>query len=153
MSLIHRLKNEHDVIINQADKGSSIVLLVRNKCVEEAHKHLADTETYTRLEQDIANTTKKTIQVKLDRLHETGLLTNRQYKYCYPPETHRTSLIYFLIKIHKNPHAYRPICLCTNSITTNLSSFLDHWFTSRCSTTHLHQRQHTPHPNIGKQKI
>ena len=37
--------------------------------------------------------------------------------------------MYFLIKLHKNPHAYRPIhvCSCTNSVTTNISNFLDHW--------------------------
>ena len=35
--------------------------------------------------------------------------------------------MYFLIKLHKNPHAYRPICSCVNSITTNISKLLDHW--------------------------
>ena len=103
--------------------------------MEEVHKHLTDPETYTRLGHDITNTVEITIQIKLDRLHKSGLLTNRQCKYCYPPETHRTSLIYFLIKLHKNPHTYRPICSCTNSITTKLSSFLDYWL--KQATTHL----------------
>ena len=35
--------------------------------------------------------------------------------------------MYFLIKLHKNPHAYRPICSCVNSVTSNMSNFLDHW--------------------------
>ena len=35
--------------------------------------------------------------------------------------------MYFLIKLHKNPHTYRPICSCVNSITANISGFLDFW--------------------------
>ena len=35
--------------------------------------------------------------------------------------------MYFLIKLHKNPHAYRPICSCVNSVTTNISKFLYYW--------------------------
>ena len=40
MRLIQRLKNQHAVIINQADKGSTIVLLDRKTYVEEGHNHL-----------------------------------------------------------------------------------------------------------------
>ena len=127
MRLIQRLKNQHEVIINQADKGSTIVLLDRKTYVEEGHKHLADPETYTRLEHDITDTIKQTIKTKLDKLYKLGLLTKRQYEFCYPPETHRTSLMYFLIKLHKNPHTYRPICSYINSTTTNISRFLDFW--------------------------
>ena len=127
MRLIHRLKNEHEVIINQADKGSTIVLLDRQTYVEEGYKHLTDPETYTRLECDITDKIKQTIKTKLDNLYKSGLLTKRQYEYCYPPETHRTSLMYFLIKLHKDPHTYRPICSCINSVTTNISQFIDFW--------------------------
>ena len=126
MRLIHRLKNQHEVIINQADKGSTIVLLDRKTYVE-GHKHLADPETYTRLEHDITDKIKQTIETKLDNLYKSGLLTKRQYEFCYPPESHRTSLMYFLIKLHKNPHTYRPICSCVNSIMANISGFLDFW--------------------------
>ena len=127
MCLIHRLKNQHEVIINQADKGSTIVLLDRKTYVAEGHKHLADPETYTRLEHDITDKIKQTIETKLDNLYKSGLLTKRQCEFCYPPESHRTSLMYFLIKLHKNPHTYRPICSCVNSITANISGFLDFW--------------------------
>ncbi|KAL5517767.1 hypothetical protein EMCRGX_G003381 [Ephydatia muelleri] len=127
MCLIHRLKNQHEVIINQADKGSTIVLLDRKTYVAEGHKHLADPETYTRLEHDITDKIKQTIETKLDNLYKSGLLTKRQCEFCYPPESHRTSLMYFLIKLHKNPHTYRPICSCVNSIMANISGFLDFW--------------------------
>ena len=50
MNLIKKLGNEQELIINTADKGSCIVLLDRQKYVDEGHKHLADPQTYTRLE-------------------------------------------------------------------------------------------------------
>ena len=127
MSIIKKLSKEHDVIINTADKGSSIVLLDREKYVEAGRKHLDDKQTYTRLTADITDTIKKTITIKLGKLCEMNLLSKSHYKFCLPPADHRTSLMYCLIKLHKNPHAYRPICSCVNSVTSNISRFLDHW--------------------------
>ena len=127
MSLIRKLSKEQDVIINTADKGSCIVLLDRDKYVQAGRNHLDDTQTYTRLSGDITDTIKKTITIKLNKLHEKGLLSKSHYTFCLPPEDYRTSLMYFLIKLHKNPHSYRPICSCVNSVTSNISRFLDHW--------------------------
>eukprot|EP00731_Ephydatia_muelleri_P005538 Em0002g1714a len=127
MSIIKKLSKEHDVIINTADKGSSIVLLDREKYVEAGRKHLDDKQTYTRLTADITDTIKKTITIKLGKLCKMNLLSKSHHKFCLPPADHRTSLMYFLIKLHKNPHAYRPICSCVNSVTSNISRFLDHW--------------------------
>ena len=97
--------------------------------------------------RDPTDLIKQTIETKLDNLYKSGLLTKRQYEFCYPPESHRTSLMYFLIKLHKNSHTYRPICSCVNSITANISGFLDFWLkqavvllpTYKRDTTHLIQ--------------
>ena len=126
-STIKKLKENHDIIINSADKGSCIVVQDREKYVEAGRKHLDDPSTYNRLETDITNTIKQTINIKLTKLFEKGLLKKRIYEFCLPPEEHRTNQMYFLIKLHKTPHAYRPICSCVNSITSNISRLLDHW--------------------------
>ena len=155
MCLIHRLKNQHEVIINQADKGSTIVLLDRKTYVAEGHKHLADPETYTRLEHDITDKIKQTIETKLDNLYKSGLLTKRQCEFCYPPESHRTSLMYFLIKLHKNPHTYIQtyMLLCQQHNGQHI------WFlrllakTSGCSLAYIHKRYNTPHPDFGNTYI
>ena len=127
MSIIKKLSQQHDVIINTSDKGSTIVLLDREKYIEAGHKHLDDKQTYTRLPGDITDTIKKTITIKLDKLKEKNLLSKSHHRFCFPPINHRTSLMYFLVKLHKNPHAYRPICSCINSVTSNISAFLDYW--------------------------
>ena len=89
----------------------------RQICGSRPH-HLDDTQIYTRLSGDITDTIKKTITIKLNKLHEKGCLSKSHYTFCLPPEDHRTSLMYFLIKLHKNPHSYRPTCSCVNSVTS-----------------------------------
>ena len=47
--------------------------------------------------------------------------------FCEAPKEHRTSRLYFLKKIHKNPMSIRPIVSSINSITENMSNFVDYW--------------------------
>ena len=47
--------------------------------------------------------------------------------FCKPPSDHRTSKLYFLKKIHKNLRGIRPIVSSVNSITENISKFVDYW--------------------------
>ena len=126
-STIKKLKENHEIIINTADKGSCIVVQDRDKYVEAGRKHLDDPSTYSRLETDITDMIKQTINIKLFKLLEEGLFKKQIYEFCLPPEEHRTNQMYFLLKLHKTPHAIRPICSCVNSITSNISRFLDHW--------------------------
>ena len=44
-----------------------------------------------------------------------------------PPENYGTSQLYFLKKIHKNLMGIRPIVSSVNSVTENISSFVDGW--------------------------
>ena len=145
MSLIYKLRSEHELIINNADKGSCIVLLDRQTYVNEGHKQLANPQTYTRLERDITNTIKQTIKIKLDRLYSSGLITKQQHDFCYPPEEHRTSLMYFLIKLHKNPHAY--LFMRQQYNHQHFKTIRPLAKTSCDPPTLIHQRHHTPHPN------
>ena len=47
--------------------------------------------------------------------------------FCEPPTDYRTSQLYFLKKIHKNPMSIRPTVSSVNSVTENISSFVDGW--------------------------
>lgn len=56
---IKQLQEKHDIIINQADKGSCIVVLDRKEYLEAGYKHLNDMQTYVRLETDITDLIKR----------------------------------------------------------------------------------------------
>lgn len=121
-SLIKKLAKEQNIIINTADKGSCIVLLDRDIYIEEGRKHLDDTTTYTRLQQDITDIIKKKLP-QSNWKNYTRMVSSVSHitVFCLPPNKHRTSLIYFLIKLHKYPHSQRPICSCINSVISNIS--------------------------------
>ncbi len=67
------------------------------------------------------------ILTKLHGLYIAGMLDKEMTEFCTPPKQHRTSVLYFLKKIHKNPMGIRPIVSSINSITENISQFVDIW--------------------------
>ena len=114
-------------MINKADKGSTIVVIDRDDYTKDALEHLADQSVYQQLASDTTGDIKKMISNKLDKLMRSGMLDKEMQTYCEPPVTHRTSRLYFLKKIHKNPMKIRPIVSSCNSVTENISEFVDHW--------------------------
>ena len=82
---------------------------------------------YQELDNDDSEKHKQIINQKLERLHTAGLIQSNWFEYCKPPKQHRTSRLYFLKKIHKNPMSIRPIISSCNSITENISKFIDTW--------------------------
>ena len=124
---LNELINNPTLIINKADKGSTVVVQDRCDYITEANKHLADPQTYKRLNENITSKLKEIITTKLESLYRNGFLLNNWYQFCKPPANHRTSKLYFLKKIHKNPMGIRPIVSSCESITERISQFVDRW--------------------------
>jgi len=79
---------------------------------------------YKPLDDDITPTIKAEIDCKLESLCLAGMIDKEMKEFCMPPRNHRTSRLYFL-KIQKNPMGIRPIVSSCNSITENISEFVD----------------------------
>ena len=120
------IKNPH-IVINKADKGSTIVVEDRSEYIANAMVHLSDPTVYKPLDEDISPTLKESIISKLKLLRDNGLLKQTWFEFCKPPKQARTSRLYFLKKIHKNPMGIRPIVSSCNSITEPISQFVDRW--------------------------
>lgn len=111
-----------DIVINKADKGSTIVIMDREQYIADGLKHLRDPTTYKSLAHDTTDQTKRAIKAKLTKMKKEGFLHKEYYEHCLPPTKHRTSRLYFLKKIHKTPMGIRPIVSSTNShLQTNTS--------------------------------
>ena len=124
---LSNLMDRTDIVINKADKGSTVVVLDRQQYVEDDLKHLSDTTVYQPLTADITPSIKRSICTKLHGLYVTGMLDKQMRVFCEPPKEHRTSSLYFLKKIHKNPMGIRPIVSSCSSVTENISQFVDTW--------------------------
>ena len=124
---LKELASNRDLVINKADKGSTIVVRHRLDYITEGLEHLSDANTYLELDGDYTIEINKIIRDTLQKFRTQGLLSPRMTEYCLPPATPRTALIYFLKKIHKSPMGIRPIVSTVNSPTANLAEFLDHY--------------------------
>ena len=89
--------------------------------------HLSDTSIYKPLSEDISPTLKQNILWRLQLLKTNCLIKQTWHDFCKPPEKSRTSRLYFMKKIHKNPMGIRPIVSSCNSITELISQFVDKW--------------------------
>ena len=126
LALKELIQNPH-LVINKADKGSTVVVEDRTDYIKNAMAHLNNPEVYKPLVEDISTTLKQNIIEKLKLLHRNGFLKQDWFEFCKPPNEHRTSRLYFLKKIHKNPMGIRPIVSSCNSITEPISNFVDKW--------------------------
>ena len=59
--------------------------------------------------------------------YKKGLLNKNMVAFCSPPKKVRLARLYFLKKIHKTPMGIRPIVSSCESVTENISQFLDYW--------------------------
>ena len=122
---LKQLTTNHDLIINKADKGSTIVVRSTTDYIREGLEHLSDPNTYIQLERDYTQEVTNTIRRTLHKLKINGLLSPKMADFCCPPNKVRTACIYFLKKIHKSPMGIRPIVSTIDSATANLAEFLD----------------------------
>ena len=68
------------LIINKADKGSTIVVQDRSEYITEAMKHLNDETTYKLLRENITHKLKDLINNKLQSLRKNGFLREPWYQ-------------------------------------------------------------------------
>ena len=117
---LEKLALNEDIIINKADKGSTVVVQNKSDYVAEGLKHLCDPSIYRKLTHNTTTETKDKINELITKLHDSKLMPWQMTSFCIPPPQHRTAQLYFLKKIHKNPMGIRPIVSSVNSITENL---------------------------------
>ena len=100
----------------------------RSDYIKEGLKHLCDPQVYRKLNRDTTQTTKQDIFKLLVNIESWKLMPWLMSQFCRPPSIHRTSqLYYFLKKIHKSLMRIRLMVSSVNSITENISKFVDHW--------------------------
>ena len=65
---LRNLTNNDQIIINKADKGSTVVLQNKNDYITEGLKHLCDPIVYRKLNVDTTNQTKNEINKFLNNI-------------------------------------------------------------------------------------
>ena len=96
------LKENKEIIVKPADKGSATVVMSLDSYVQEAERQLSNSKHYTPLAEYIAPIATSKISSVLHRIKRMGYISAKQL--CYldpPPETPRNRQLHLLPKIHK----------------------------------------------------
>ncbi len=104
-----------------------MVVLDKQDYVEKGFKHLSDRETYKELGQDTTMEVAAKVTSTVRAMYQDGWIDKNTAEYLLPPNPVRTQEMYFLTKIHKNPHSERPIVSGCNGPTERVSAYMDHW--------------------------
>ncbi len=124
---LHEQSRNEKIVIKKADNGSTVVILDKQDYIEKGFTHLSDHQTYEQLENDTTVEVATRVVSCVRTMFQDGLIDKPTAEYPLPPNPVRTQELYFLTKIHKNPHTERPIILGCNGPTENISAYMDYW--------------------------
>ena len=134
INAIKSLKENKDIIIKPADKGSATVVMSTNNYIGEANRQLANALHYAPANETIAPRTAAKLSSVLNTLQRKGYISRRQLNYLKPPTAPRNRQLYLLPKIHKDPDKWpqkermppgRPIISDCGSESYKVSEYID----------------------------
>ena len=128
------LRNNRDIVIKPADKGSAVVLLDREQYLWEGYRQLNDARYYAKLDRPVYVDTVPIVAQIVDSLLRRKFITYKQRDYLVGESEPRPRLFYMLPKIHKDPAAWsrpfevppgRPIVSDCSSETYHTAEYID----------------------------
>jgi hypothetical protein len=131
---LEELRNNTDIVITQADKGDTFVIMQKDDYITECHRQLNDTDTYKNLAHSQSTLNAKLFRNTLLAMLKNKCITRRQFERLVPHNDQvKDRIFYTLPKIHKPPSTWteerippgRPIVGNTHSEDTAVSKFID----------------------------
>uniref|UniRef100_A0A3B3YXP6 Uncharacterized protein n=1 Tax=Poecilia mexicana TaxID=48701 RepID=A0A3B3YXP6_9TELE len=141
---LQELKNNKEIILKPANKGSAIVIFDRDKYLQEGYRQLNDKKYYAKLGKPIYLETIPMVEKIINNLFIKKFINIKQKRYLLGSKEPRARLFYMLPKIHKDPASWavpfetppgRPIVSDCDSEMYFTAEYLDH-FLNPLSTKH-----------------
>ena len=122
---ILQLKNNQNLVIRQADKGSCIVIADRDNYIAEGLEHLADSSTYVQSPVDRTLEIAQKANWTINHYNTLGIISDqKKIQLLTDTSQLRTQILYFLRKVHKHPHQLRPIVSASSGPTEKISGLM-----------------------------
>jgi len=115
-----------DIAIKQADKGSGVVIMDRDKYVAEALRQLSDIGVYVALDRDPTEDMIIKVNNRVEKANVDGSISDKTLEYLLVNSTARAGRFYLLPKLHKRGCPGRPVISGCNTPTERISEFVDH---------------------------
>ena len=127
------IRQNSDIILKPADKGSATVIMDKEKYINEGYRQLNDDRYYKKIENPIFPETAVKVDDILWEIVQKRGLDNKQYQYLKSPEEPRPRQLYMLPKIHKpldqwpdpNMPPGRPIISDCSSESYRVAEYID----------------------------
>ena len=141
---LSELRNNPDIVIKPADKGSATVIMDRSAYIAEAQRQLNNTKYYRKLERPTYVNNIKPINDILEEMADFKVISDKQLQFRRAKESDRQRIFYLLPKIHKARDKWpqvnrmpegRPIVSDCNSESYRISQYIDS-FIRPISTKH-----------------
>ena len=123
---MRNLKRNTEVVIREADKGSAVVAMSRERYIAEANRQLSDTDVYQQVSSAVVFDVIEEVKDILSRLQKSGVITEDMATYAVPVDS-KPARFYILPKFHKTGCPGRPIVSAVGSPTEGLSELVDHF--------------------------
>ena len=120
------LRSYDDIVIKQADKGSAVVVMDKERYVTEATRQLGDSAVYVSLESDPTGLMIEKINERLNKAYGDGHISDRTLEYLLVNGGTRVGWFYLLPKLHKRGCPGRPVISGFNMLMEKISAFVDH---------------------------
>ena len=118
------LKSNVNLVIREADKGCSVVVMDRQRYIEEGYRQLNDTSVYLRTHASAISDIEEDIQHLADQLHIEGVITDDIRQFSIRRKTN-PARFYLLPKVHKKGVPGRPVVSACGSATEGMSEIVD----------------------------
>ena len=122
---LQALMQRNDIIICNADKGGSCVIIDVDDYIKEGERQLTDQSFYKVLPSDPTKMHNELVQNVIESLQKKHLLEKKTAEYL-KIHNPRTPLLYLLPKIHKENNPGRPVVSSINCHTSKISEFVDY---------------------------
>ena len=123
---LRNLKRNTEVVIREADKGSAVVVMSRERYIAEANRQLSDTDVYQQVSSTVFFDVIEEVKDILSRLRKSGVITKDMAAYAVPVDS-KPARFYILPKVHETGCPGRPIVSAVGSPTEGLSVLVDHF--------------------------
>ncbi|XP_074646585.1 uncharacterized protein LOC141902624 [Tubulanus polymorphus] len=133
---LQQLRDNTNIVIKAADKGSATVIMDRDDYVHEAMRQLADLEYNQPLQQPIFEQTGEEIREIIENMARRKIILLKTAEYLLPPDNPKQRQFYLLPKIHKEREKWtvpdrvppgRPIVSDCGSETYEISEWIDYY--------------------------
>ena len=123
-SALKDLKSNVNLVIREADKGCSVVVMDRQRYIEEGYRQLNDTSVYLRTHASAISDIEEDIQHLADQLHIEGVITDDIRQFAIRINTN-PARFYPLPMVHKKGVPGRPVVSACGSATEGMSEIVD----------------------------